>query len=166
MTNSPARPRPPAERITDLTGAPKCRAIAGDQSTRKPTFDASNGASVAPARASASVHAPSEPSRAQDAPPSASTVARAATRRGPSGVSNVAAAPSQPVQRQRVRRSAPDAASRPSQARSRGEAFIARGNTRPDEPVKTSRPRPRAQSWTSAGPNAEISGAMRSAPRQ
>jgi hypothetical protein len=107
-----------------------------------------NGATGTPSAASTGAQAPSDPSRAQLAPPKASTVTAGVTRRGPSGVSNSTAAPSNPVQRQRVTSRTPCAPSRASQARSRGDAFIATGKTRPDDPVNTGWPSPRHQSCT------------------
>ncbi len=163
-TNSAATLRPAAVSRTGLTGAPKWRAIAGDQATAKPTLEGRNGASGTPSAARITVQAPSEPSRAQEPPPSASTVARAASARGPSGVAKAAPPCRQPSQRQRVRTATPCAASRCAQARSSGEAFMARGKTRPVLPVKTSMPRPSAQRRTSGGPNSARSGASQSPP--
>ena len=129
----PRRCRPPAVSRTGLTGAPKCRAIAGDQATRKPTFDGRNGASGTPSPARIAAQAPSEPSRAQEPPPSASTVAPARDRAAvPSGVSRSARRrPASPASASGCGRATPAASSRRVQARSSGEAFIARGNTRP-----------------------------------
>ena len=163
-TNSAATLRPPAERRTAFTGAPKCRAIAGDQATPKPTFDGRNGASGTPSAARIAAQAPSDPSRAHEAPPSARTVAPATTARTPPGVAKRAAGPSQPVHRQRVRKATPAASSRRVQARSSGEAFIPTGKTRPELPVKVATPSPSAQAATSAGPKPASIGASQSPP--
>ena len=104
-----------------------------------------NGARATPLAASQGAQAPSEPSRAQLAPPSASTVTTGRRTCRPPGVANASPAPSNPCQRQRVCRVTPRASSRRSQARSSGEAFIATGNTRPEVPVNTSCSNPRAQ---------------------
>ncbi len=139
--------------------------MAGDQATRKPTLEGRKGATSTPALSSTPVQAPSEPSRAQDPPPSASTVTAAPIRRAPSGVANSAAPPRQPVQRQRVRKLAPRASSRRVQVRSRPDAFISRGNIRPELPVKTLTPSVAAQAATSGGPKPARSGASQSPPR-
>ena len=162
-TNSPRDTTPPADRAAPFTGLPKCRAIAADQWTAKPMLAGAKGASATPAPARTGAQAPSDPSRAQLAPPSANTVAPASTRTGPSGVANSAAAPSQPCQRQPVRTLTPSPASCPAQALSSGEAFIATGNTRPVDPVNTGCPSPRAQSCTWSGPKAASIGASQSA---
>ena len=152
-TNSPATLRPPAARRTGFTGAPKWRAIAGDQATRKPTFEGRNGASVTPSAARIAAQAPSEPSRAQEPPPSASTVARggdaraglpawrSGRRRPASRASASGCAARRPAPRAGGSRRA--AAARPSSPR---------GKTRPELPVKTSTPR-------SVGPAADLGGA-------
>ena len=147
-----------------MTGLPKCRAITGDHATRNPQFDGRNGATSTPSAERIPAHAPSDPSRAQDPPPSASTVARAATPRAPPGVAKTAAPSRHPSHRQRVRTSTPAPSSLPSHARSNGDAFISRGNTRPELPVNTSTPSPRAQSCTAPGPNPASIGPSHAAP--
>src|SRR5690606_2653325 len=127
--------------------------------------DARSGASGTPSAANISTQAPSAPNRAQDPPPSASTVTPAAMAFRPSGVSNTTTpAASQPVQRQRVCSRTPCPASRLSQARRSGEAFIPFGNTSPELPVKQATPSLSPQSRTASGPNSAIIGASQSAP--
>ena len=95
-----------------------------------------------PAFASTSTQPPSEPSRGQLAPPSASTVASASTFTRPRGVSNSSVAalvPAGPAMAQ-LEFARPRASSRRSQARSSGEALSDFGNTRPLDPTKVSWP--------------------------
>ena len=122
-----------------------------DQSTRSPALAGWNGATGRPACAKYPAQAPSEPSRAQLAPPKAMTVAGALTDSIPCGVSNRCAAPFHPTQRQRVRTCNPISPSRSSQARSSGDAFIACGKTRPVDPAKVAAPMPSAQARTASG---------------
>ena len=104
--------------------------------------------------------APSEPSRGQLAPPSASTVAWASTARGPSGVSN----DSRPLSSQPVQRGATRIARPASPAAAARRAAAARlsspcGNTRPLEPTKVG--------WPSASLHARNAPAgMRRSPAQ
>ena len=134
---SPRTPAPPIDNATRFSGWPsKRRRNASDQSTRKPQLDGTSGATATPFSTRSSAQSPVEPRRGQLAPPSASTVASAATTSSLPGASKTSRpSSSQPSQRRRVRNSTPMSASRPSQARSSGEAFMATGNTRPLEPT-------------------------------
>lgn len=98
-------------------------------------------------------HAPSEPSRAQLAPPSAKMVQAGRRVCCPWAVSNTRAPSLRPCQRQLVACVTPNVSKRLSHARSRGEAFIALGKTRPVLPVKMGWPRDCAHACTSGGPN-------------
>ena len=155
ITASPRLRAGPACQATPLTGMPNRAAICADHSTRTPMLAGRNGASGTPAARRASAQAPSEPSRAQLAPPSASTVTPAVTRCTPSGVAKTAAPSAQPCQRQRVRRVTPYPSSRVSQARS---SFIVCGKTRPVGPVNSGWPSASAQRRTSSGPQASSIG--------
>jgi hypothetical protein len=127
-----------------------------------PTLAGRNGATAAPRAASRGAQAPSEPSRAQLAPPRARIVARGRTRRGPSGVSKVRSpAAFQPVQVERRFSATPCPSSRAIQARSSGEAFSALGKTRPLLPTKVACPSPSAQFTRSAGVKASSIGRSR-----
>ncbi len=92
-TNSPRLTNPPAASPTPLTGTPNQRAMCGDQSTLRPALAGAKGVRATPRAASTVAHAPSDPSRAQLAPPSASTVTVGAMVRVPSGVSKTSASP-------------------------------------------------------------------------
>ncbi len=145
-----------------LSGVPAKRARRwSDQATAKPILAGRRGAMAT--SGSSAVQPPSEPSRGQEAPPSASTIASARCSASPSGVAK-RAAPSgaRPIQRWRVRSATPCAASRASHARSSGEAFIARGNTRPELPTKVGWPSASHQAISASGGKARMKGARRS----
>ena len=128
---------------------------------RSPALAGANGASATPCAASHPAQAPSEPSRAQLAPPSASTVTvGAAPRAGPVGrVEGAAiAVPAGPAPAGRDLHAQPS--SRASQARSSGEAFIATGKHPPVEPVKNSWPSPRPRPAPRRGRSAASIGAQ------
>ena len=102
MTNSPRcvnrDASGPQASATVFTGAPSKRLrkhslqpgnvppLADARETSKPQFEGASGAMPAPARVNHSVHAPSEPSCGQLAPPSANTTHIARTSAGPTGV--------------------------------------------------------------------------------
>ena len=87
-TNSPRCFMPPARNSTCFTGAPNRGAICADQSTAKPMLAGLKRRNKIGHVCAA--HAPSEPSRAQLAPPIAKTVTSGARLTRPSGVSNSA----------------------------------------------------------------------------
>jgi hypothetical protein len=89
-----------------------------------------------PRAASSGTQAPSEPSRAQLPPPSASTVARLDGQFARGVSKRSAPFCHQPSQRWRAWNTTPAARSRCSQARSSGAAFISCGKTRPELPTK------------------------------
>ena len=131
-----------------------------DHATVKPQLAGRNGDIATPLAASVSTHAPSEPSRGQLAPPSASTVARASTARWPSAFETTdCPSSSQPVQRCRSTSCTPIASSRRSHARSSGDALNACGNTRPLEPTKVGWPNASLHARNASGGNASIAGA-------
>jgi hypothetical protein len=159
MIASPRTVWPPNDRAMRLSGAPawRCR-ICTDQAVRKPQLAGLNGAMRMPG--SSAVQPASEPSRGQEAPPRASTVAAARDATAPSGVSKRSVpSSSRPAQRWRSASLTPSPSSRRSHARSSGEAFIARGNTRPLEPMKVSCPSRSAQAMSADGGNTPIAGA-------
>src|ERR1700722_18466990 len=91
----------PNDNATPLSGWPSKRARKiSDQVTLNPQLAGVRGEIATPLAASTSIHPPSDPSRGQLAPPSASTAARASTWLIPPGVANESL-PSflQPVQR-------------------------------------------------------------------
>ena len=95
---------------------------------------------------SASTQAPSEPSRGQLPPPSASTVALHSTARCPSGVSKRRRR-SRPIRSSDAQRELHAHRIQPPQpARSSGDALNAFGNTRPLEPTKVCWPSASLQS--------------------
>ena len=150
ITNSPRLRTGPAIRVQFFTGWPKWRAIWGDQLTENPILVGLNGAMGTPLAASGAVQCPSDPKRAQLAPPSARTVTSADRASGPFGVSKASWPSCQPVHFHRVCRRTLRFCRRSSQARNKGEAFIAAGKTRPLVPVKTGWPRSRAHAAISA----------------
>src|SRR5919109_5333802 len=86
--NSPCWRNVPKDKTTDLTGwlskrSRKC----GLQSTSNPQLEGFNGSTWTPACSSQGTQAPSEPSRDQLPPPSASMVASGLTEMLPFGVS-------------------------------------------------------------------------------
>ena len=141
----PRRCAPPAVSRTGLTGAPKWRAIAGDQATRKPTFDGRNGASVTPSRGE---------DRAPRRRPSRAAARRRRRARAPSRRRRRARAPSGVAKRARRRPASRASASgcgsatparlEPAESRRAAAARPSspRGKTRPELPVKTSTPSP------------------------
>ena len=153
ITHSPRDSVVSAQSPTDFSGLPKWGAMWSDQSILNPIFA---GAKAAVLSGSKSAQRPSDPSRAQLAPPSARIVCCAVIFCGPSGLLKHAAPSAQPVQRQRFCKVTPCWSSRPIHARNSGDAFIPLGNTRPVEPVKISCPSPLAHAITSAGPKSAI----------
>ena len=86
---SPRTVRVPNDSAAPLSGWPSKRSRKiPDQATVKPQLAGRSGDIATPFAESVSTHAPSEPSRGQLAPPSASTVAPALTVNSPSGVRN------------------------------------------------------------------------------
>ena len=120
-----------------------------------PTLEAWKGLSGVPAAAKGICQAPSDPKRAQLAPPSARISAPAVKVTLPAGVSNrcCASVVSGPVHRWRRSNITPSASNRANHARRRGEAFMQVGKIRPVLPVKTSCPSASAKPITSSGPN-------------
>ena len=115
-----------------------------------------------PASCRTATQPPSEPSRGQLAPPSASTAASGVTDTVPAGAAKLKAPrASQPVHRWRSANVTLSRSSRPSQARSSGEALSAVGNTRPLEPMKVDWPRPSHQARSASGGNAAIAARSR-----
>ncbi len=151
---SPGTRRPPAVTAIRFSGVPAWRAMCGLHPAVNPQLAGRNGV-TAPGKAAA--HAPSEPSRGQDAPPSASTTGPVAT--AAAGSNRGAPAASHPSQRCRMRNCTPSPSSRRSQARSSGDAFMARGNTRPLLPVNTGWPSASHHAHSAAGGNAATAGA-------
>jgi hypothetical protein len=147
---------------TPFSGAPACLAARCSlQPMSKPQFDGRSGAVSTPAACSAGSQAPSEPSRGQLPPPSASSTASARTVTSPAGAwkrsttSPRASGCNAPgCQRCRMCSRTPAARSRCSQARSSGAAFISSGKTRPELPTKVPMPSPVAQSRSACGPKA------------
>src|SRR5258708_13204708 len=89
MMASPRTLRDPNDNAAPLSGWPSKRSRKmPDQATAKPQLADRSGDMVTPLPARMSTHAPSEPSRGQLAPPSASTVAFASPTRVSSQVSN------------------------------------------------------------------------------
>src|SRR5215211_4367142 len=87
--NSPCWRNDPKNKTTDLMGCPSKRSRkCGLQFTSNPQLDDFNGSTWTPACTSQGTQAPSEPSRDQLPPPSASTVASGLTATLPCGVSN------------------------------------------------------------------------------
>ena len=146
-----------------FSGAPAKRPRKwSDQAMWKPQLAGRSGATPS----SSPAQAPSEPSRGQEAPPSASTVAAGRSMHRPfrrlEGERPIL--PAQPAM-PRPQRDAERRRAAPSQARSSGEAFIARGKTRPELPMKVGWPSPSAQAVRAAGGKASMNGASRS-PRR
>ena len=120
----------PNDSATPLSGWPSKRSRKiSDQATVNPQLAGRSGEIATPFAASVSTHPPSDPSRGQLAPPSASTVACASTTRVSIGRRRTTSRPSssQPVQRWRSANCTPIASSRRSHARSNGEALNASG---------------------------------------
>ena len=118
-----------------FSGVPKCGFMYLDHVTLMPMLDGANGSVLIPRFANSFVHAPSDPSCAQLAPPTARMVAFGVMVRGPLGVLKKKLLPVQPLHCQRVWSETPLFAKRVSHARSKGEAFIALGKTRRVEPM-------------------------------
>ncbi len=142
ITASPRSTCPPNENAAPFSGWPSKRSRKiSDQATVNPQLAGRSGDIATSFAASVSTQPPSDPSRGQLAPPSASTVASASTARAPSGVANNRRpSSSQPVQRCRSANCTPMNSSRRSHARSSGEALNASGKTRPLEPTKVGCP--------------------------
>ena len=147
-----------------FSGAPAKRPRRwSDQAMWKPQLAGRSGATPS----SSPAQAPSEPSRGQEAPPSASTVAAGRSSTGPPAPRRPARHPPSPASDAATASVTPSPPSRPSQARSSGEAFIARGKTRPELPMKVGWPSASAQAIRAAGGKASMNGARRSpAPRR
>ena len=108
-----------------------------------------------PRAANKGCHAPSEPKRAQLAPPKASTTASASMSRCPSGVANTKAPEfDQPSQRCRMQNRTPELRNWCNQARSNGAAFMSVGKTRPELPTKVPIPKASAHSRNCGPSNA------------
>src|SRR5271165_61457 len=136
--------------------------MTADQPTTKPQLAGLSAATSTPASRKASTQPPSEPSRGQDAPPSANTAAAASTERSPSDETkrNLPACPN-PTKRERGLSVTPRSSSRLSQARKRGVALKLLGNTRPLLPTKVSSPSSAAQPRRASGGKASTAGRKR-----
>jgi len=156
MVRSPVADVPAAVTRTPFRGAPSWRSSnTADQSTRIPQLAGRSGSTAMPRASSNETQEPSEPTRGQLAPPSASTAASAGISIRPSDPVNTRRPSSDhPSQRCPVRMSTPSSASRASQARTSGAPRMAAGNTRPLDPANVSAPSPSAQARRSATPNA------------
>ena len=112
----------------------------------------------APSRAA---QAPSEPSRGQEAPPSASTRASALRVNSPSGpIRRSAPDSAKPAKSWRVAIVTPSRDSRASQARRSGVALKLAGKTRPLEPMKVVSPSSAQKSRSACGGQARMNGAI------
>ena len=113
-----------------------------DQSTQKPQLAGASGATATPRSASSGTQSPVEPSRGQLAPPSARTVASAATTLSPVRRVEHAGARRRPSRASdgAVRNSTPRRARRRKPGAQQRRAFMASGNTRPLEPTKVGWP--------------------------
>ena len=161
MTASPRSVCIPNENAAPFSGWPSKRSRKiSDHATLNPQLAGCSGDIVTPLAASVSTHPPSDPSRGQLAPPSASTVASASTAREPSGLTNERRpSPSQPVQRWRNANCTPIESSRRSHARNSGEALNASGKTRPLEPTKVGCPSASLHWRKRSGGKASMAGA-------
>ena len=148
-----------------FSGWPSKRAAnTGDQPIRTPQLLARKSAIRTPWPRNIGTHAPSEPMRGQDAPPSASKTASGRTASAPEGVSKARS----PCAFSRASNGAdknftPRASSRCSQARSSGAAFSAVGKIRPELPMNHVWPRPSHQACKAAGGNAARAAAIQGA---
>jgi hypothetical protein len=149
-----------------LTGVPaKFVANPSVQATCTPQFAGRNGFTATPAVRSTSTHVPSEPTRGQLAPPSASTVmSAAAVMTVPSATRKRLPRSAGPSQRWRVSIVTPSSRRRASHALSRGVARDDRGNTLPLDPTNVGSPRPAHHSRSAAGGNAATASSTTAAP--
>ncbi len=152
---APRAASPAAISAMPLTGAPKCRAMCADHVDRSPACSRAGTAQARRLRAPAGrPSAPSEPSRAQLAPPSARTVTRGASAPRPSGVSNTP--PPVPAGPAPARAQLAAHARQPRQPRPQQRRGLHRHRKDParELPVNTGCPSPSAQACRPrAGPN-------------